>query len=1163
MKDVKYVCVIIDDFTPLALSFPNVQVVDFGATTEIAYYDSYYKNYWSSFSFQDKGDIDGSFLISESLGYGLVDQYFSPILVDTRTIGPDLRDYSSYYGLYMYEGYQDYYVYRSNLAVAPSQDNVGHGDWVLESFFQNLKDPESVEVVAIDVDFTTFQDFQYLFSRPQQLGGYSVLEYCVDLAFNQFFDTTNDYLLAGLSASWGSSQVNENIISVVDDLLSYGSFVFQSVANVTQSSIPWGAIEQNVINVGAYNVDRNGYILASDKTGYSYIDILANGYVEKPGWGSGWNFGTSFATPRVFASAINFFDERLSPLILTGDIDPIPIGESPPVTDTEMVGIVEGLRDEISTQINVRFADLTLPVNVRVLSDDIDKNINPAQVPVNLSDSGLKFLSATLPDTAAPLISVFNPTDGATGISVGSNITVTFSETIQRGSGNIEIRLGSATGALVEGFDAASSGRLSLSGSTLTIDPTANLTNNTSYFVTFAAGSVKDLANNNYAGTTTYDFKTVADTTAPTVSTFAPVDGATGVAVDSNIVLTFSEAVQKGAGKIEIRLGSANGTLVESFDAATNTRLVFSGSTLTIDPAANLANNTSYFVTFAAGSVKDLANNNYGGTATYDFKTVAETTPPTVLTFAPVDGATGAAVDSNIVLTFSEAVQKGTGKIELRSGSATGTLVESFDAATSARLAFSGSTLTIDPTAKLANNASYFVTFAAGSVKDLADNNYAGTTTYDFVTALPTPTSGKDNLTGTTGNDSINALAGNDTIDGGEGNDTLTGGTGVDTFNITAGTDRVMDLGAGGADVLSVSSGAAVNATVTAAWTATSATANSGTANLISAGFVVNLSAVTSGSKGFSVVNTGKAASFTGSSFADSLTGGTGNDTLVGGGGTDTLVGGAGNDVMTGGTEADSFVLLGSDTVVDFNSTDSDTLITTSLIAGAIVTFTSVTGSVDLSSSTTTAAFRATASASGASIVGGSGDDTFSGRTGTDSLSGGSGNDRISASGGADTVIGGRGIDNLSGGTGSDTFVFSAGDTGQATGSDTVSDFAKGAVNTGDRIDYSADLVIGGSLGAATTSEALINQSTGIATFAKKSGNNLADALADIATRFTAAGDAAGEIALFRVAGRGNHYLFISDGTAGVTVNDVVVQLVDLTGVASIDLSGGNLTITG
>jgi len=359
-----------------------------------------------------------------------------------------------------------------------------------------------------------------------------------------------------------------------------------------------------------------------------------------------------------------------------------------------------------------------------------------------------------------------------------------------------------------------------------------------------------------------------------------------------------------------------------------------------------------------------------------------------------------------------------------------------------------------------------------------------------------------------------------------------------------------------------VSSGATVNATVTAAWTATAATTNSGTANLTSAGFAVNLSQVTSGTAGFSVANTGKAANFTGSGLADSLTGGTGNDTLIGGGGADTLAGGAGNDVMTGGAAGDRFVLQGNDTVVDFNSTDPDTVVTTGLAAGAMVTFTTVTGSLDLSGSTTTAAFRATAAASGASIVGGSGNDGLTGGIGADSLSGGLGNDTITAGAGADTATGGKGVDSLTGGAGSDTFVFAAGDTGQATGSDTISDFAKGAVNTGDRVDYAADLVIGGSSSAATANEALINQSTGVATFAAKSGTSLADALADIATRFTAAGDAAGEFALFRVGGKGNHYLFISDGTAGVTANDVVVQLVGVTSVTGIDLAGGNLTIT-
>ncbi len=90
------------------------------------------------------------------------------------------------------------------------------------------------------------------------------------------------------------------------------------------------------------------------------------------------------------------------------------------------------------------------------------------------------------------------------------------------------------------------------------------------------------------------------------------------------------------------------------------------------------------------------------------------------------------------MLTFSEAVLKGTGTIEIHSGSATGTLVESYDAATNtANLSVSGNTLTINPTANLANSTHYFVVLGNGSIKDLAGNSYAGASDYDFTTADP------------------------------------------------------------------------------------------------------------------------------------------------------------------------------------------------------------------------------------------------------------------------------------------------------------------------------------------------------------------------------------------------------------------------------------------
>jgi Ca2+-binding RTX toxin-like protein len=195
-------------------------------------------------------------------------------------------------------------------------------------------------------------------------------------------------------------------------------------------------------------------------------------------------------------------------------------------------------------------------------------------------------------------------------------------------------------------------------------------------------------------------------------------------------------------------------------------------------------------------------------------------------------------------------------------------------------------------------------------------------------------------------------------------------------------------------------------------------------------------------------------------------------------------------------------------------------------------------------------------------IDGLAGNDTIRGGAGNDSLLGGAGNDSLMGEEGNDTLVGGSGADTLTGGTGRDTFVFAPGSSGQTRNLDVIADYTKGAVGTGDLIDFSAALTVGGSSAAASSTQASINPSTGEASFATGSGTTLADALSDIATRFTAATDTAGAFALFRVNQTGNFYVFISDGTQGVSANDVVIQLTGITSVAAIDLTGGNLTLT-
>ena len=289
------------------------------------------------------------------------------------------------------------------------------------------------------------------------------------------------------------------------------------------------------------------------------------------------------------------------------------------------------------------------------------------------------------------------------------------------------------------------------------------------------------------------------------------------------------------------------------------------------------------------------------------------------------------------------------------------------------------------------------------------------------------------------GNDVLIGGTGNDILNGGAGDDLLTGGAGNDTFNVTAGTDRVTDLS--GSDILVVSAGATANATVTAAFTATASTSNAGTANLTSAGLNVTLTSAT-GSNGYTVTNTGAAATFLGSGFADTLIGGTGNDTLTGNGGNDSIAGGAGADTLSGNAGTDTFVLnavVGTssdsnstlrDTIADFTTgTDFVLIKATNVNSFSVASNVSATagaggiysadlnnngvlidiGDVQFQSTTTLGADAgaATTAAQAATIV------DLTGTSGNDTLAGGANNDIIAGGAGADTVTGGGGNDTV------------------------------------------------------------------------------------------------------------------------------------------------------
>jgi hypothetical protein len=132
---------------------------------------------------------------------------------------------------------------------------------------------------------------------------------------------------------------------------------------------------------------------------------------------------------------------------------------------------------------------------------------------------------------------------------------------------------------------------------------------------------------------------TEVDTTPPTVSALSPADGAGNVAVNADLVITFSENVVKGTeGNITIKKTIDDNT-VDEIDV-TSANVSVSNKTVTISHKT-LAINTGYYVLITPGAFKDTAGNDYAGISnkgTWNFTTMNDTTPPTVTNTALSSG---------------------------------------------------------------------------------------------------------------------------------------------------------------------------------------------------------------------------------------------------------------------------------------------------------------------------------------------------------------------------------------------------------------------------------------------------------------------------------------------------------------------------------------------
>jgi len=223
-----------------------------------------------------------------------------------------------------------------------------------------------------------------------------------------------------------------------------------------------------------------------------------------------------------------------------------------------------------------------------------------------------------------PQAITFSPTDGSSDNSIDTNIVITYNTDVQKGSGNITLREGSASGTVIQTI-AVSSGTVSISGGAVTINPSSDLPTGKDIYVVVDDGAFESTSLE--SGTNlldTYNFSTGRIT----VSSFSPSDGATVVAVDSNIIITFSENITKGSGNITIRDGSASGTVRQTIDVTTGAVSV-SGTQATINPN-NFQFDVDTYVVVDAGCFTNTDGDAASGNAiinTYNFTTETDIPP--------------------------------------------------------------------------------------------------------------------------------------------------------------------------------------------------------------------------------------------------------------------------------------------------------------------------------------------------------------------------------------------------------------------------------------------------------------------------------------------------------------------------------------------------------
>ncbi len=199
-------------------------------------------------------------------------------------------------------------------------------------------------------------------------------------------------------------------------------------------------------------------------------------------------------------------------------------------------------------------------------------------------------------------------------------------------------------------------------GMVWTMQPVSILDNFTYYKFKVLAG-VKDTQGNALA--TAYNpepgFQTIDDV-PPTLISSSPASGTLGVPSDSNIVLTFSEAMNPstittssssicGSSSVQLQIGPTFSSCMQ----ISSTTSSLGNTVFTFDPTNSLGNSGTSYNLRVYTIVKDVNGNPLSSVLNIPFR-ATDIVAPTVASYLPLDGSK-VSIGSDLRVTFSEEIQ--------------------------------------------------------------------------------------------------------------------------------------------------------------------------------------------------------------------------------------------------------------------------------------------------------------------------------------------------------------------------------------------------------------------------------------------------------------------------------------------------------------------------